>query len=86
MCFHVWNFYQRHTWSSLVLAASPFDKQGSFRLLLHLPSCSPHACVHHSARPASPLYREFSARKGQLPVEVNLFGMVRTVLALDYVV
>ena len=84
MCLHIWRLYQRHSWSTLYLVTA----DEALLIKLSMPSCSETAAAHHGKTSASPLYREFSATKGKedIPIEVDLFGVIKLDLPLEWVV
>ncbi len=89
MCFHVWNLYQVHRWSTLTLSSSPSSTD--FRVLLSMPSCSPRiagAGSRHRVVPPTPLYHEHfisssSHYKTQLGIQIDVFGLIRTEVQLE---
>ena len=76
MCFHLWNFYQRHSWSRLELVPCGGGcRNGDFRMLLYLPICSPRCRL-----------RSYSSRRPptrELRVQFNLFGMLEWEMPLE---
>ncbi len=86
MCLHIWNLYQRHTWSSLVVVRTDGDSTQVIMLKLWFPACSALAAIHHEKSSSSPLYREFTATKGrkELSLEVELFGVACLELPLEW--
>lgn len=71
MCYHLWNFYQLHSWVSLLVES---DDKVSFRLWLHYPTCS-HRVLHAQNR--------FDGVRGDITVDISFFGTTLIQLPLE---
>lgn len=88
MCYHLWRFWQRHSWFELRVVPATGTTHSDFELVLQMPSCSPFSGYRHFQPPASPLYRAFNSRVGKRDflIEFRLLHVLQFSATLEAIV
>ena len=99
MCYHIFNLYQCHSYSSvLVIPERKIDTNCDNKIYLNgndddlffvfsFPSCSKHGnSVHERKTPMAPLFRPgFAVANQKMDIHFNFFDLIKTAAEVEWI-